>query len=45
MDLTTWLELPVDYRALANRVYLAAPDENHMWVATDTGMILQWKTD
>jgi hypothetical protein len=35
-----WLEMDVDYRAVAQRALLAAPDEQHMWVATDTGMIL-----
>ena len=36
----TWLDMDVDYRAVATRAMLAAPDDLHMWVATDTGMIL-----
>ncbi len=36
-----WEEMAVDYRAVANLVYLAGPDAEHMWAATDTGMILK----
>jgi hypothetical protein len=32
--------MEVDYRAVAQRAVIAAPDEQHMWVATDTGVIL-----
>ena len=39
-DLKTWEEMPVDYRAVAQQASLAAPDRQHLWVATDTGMIL-----
>jgi photosystem II stability/assembly factor-like uncharacterized protein len=39
-NLKVWEEMPVDYRAEAQRAVLAAPDAEHMWVATDTGMIL-----
>jgi len=39
-NLKVWEEMPVDYRAVAQRATLAAPDEHHLWVATDTGMIL-----
>jgi photosystem II stability/assembly factor-like uncharacterized protein len=39
-DYTGWTEADVDYRATANRVILAAVDSTHMWMATDTGMIL-----
>lgn len=39
-DLVQWEEIPVDYRAEAHRCYLSAPDPSHVWVATDTGMIL-----
>ena len=35
-----WLEMDVDYRAVGQRAILAAPDARHVWVATDTGMIL-----
>jgi len=39
-NLKLWLEMDVDYRAVAQRAILAAPDARHIWVATDTGMIL-----
>jgi hypothetical protein len=39
-DLKAWQEMEVDYRAVAQRAVIAAPDERHMWVATDTGAIL-----
>ncbi|MBI3698155.1 MAG: hypothetical protein HY238_25385 [Acidobacteria bacterium] len=35
-----WTEMEVDYRAEARSARLAATDESHAWVATDTGMIL-----
>lgn len=40
-DLSVWTEMPVDYKAVANRVLLAVVDEQNMWVATDNGMILK----
>ena len=40
-DYTGWSEAEVDYRATANRVILSAVDPTHMWIATDTGMILK----
>jgi hypothetical protein len=40
-DYKTWLAMPVDYRATANRVTLAAPDDRDVWMATDSGMILK----
>jgi hypothetical protein len=40
-DLENWTEMPVDYRAVAHRAMIAGPDENHLWIATDTGMILR----
>jgi hypothetical protein len=39
-NLKVWEEMDVDYRAVAQRASLAAPDADHLWVATDTGMIL-----
>ena len=36
-----WLEIPVDYRAVATKPVIAAADPSHIWVATDTGMILK----
>ena len=40
-DLKTWTEMNVDYRAVASSVMLAGPDPEHVWAATDTGMILK----
>jgi photosystem II stability/assembly factor-like uncharacterized protein len=42
-DFLTWEDMPVDYRAVANRVVLAAPDSKNMWLATDAGMILKYQ--
>jgi hypothetical protein len=39
-DLTNWTPIPVDYRAEATEAILAASDDSHLWMATDTGMIL-----
>ena len=39
-NLKAWMEMNVDYRAVAERAIIAAPDPQHVWVATDTGMIL-----
>jgi len=39
-NLDQWQEVPVDYRAVAGTVVLAGPDPDHLWAATDTGMIL-----
>jgi photosystem II stability/assembly factor-like uncharacterized protein len=39
-DLKTWTPMPVDYRAEATATILAASDDKHLWMATDTGMIL-----
>ena len=41
-DLSAWTEMEVDYRAVAQRAVIAAPDSRHMWVATDTGAILKF---
>ncbi len=40
-DYKAWAELQVDYRATAYRATLAVVDEEHMWMATDNGMILK----
>ena len=40
-DPNGWAEMDIDYRAVASRAYMAAPDANNLWVATDTGMILK----
>jgi photosystem II stability/assembly factor-like uncharacterized protein len=39
-DFETWTEMAVDYKAVARSVVIAGPDGEHLWVATDTGMIL-----
>ena len=39
-DLFSWEEMKVNYKAVARNVLLAGPDGEHMWAATDTGMIL-----
>jgi hypothetical protein len=40
-NLKVWKEMDVDYRALAQRAVIAAPDAQNVWVATDTGAILK----
>jgi hypothetical protein len=40
-DLIEWTGMNVDYRAVASSVMLAGPDADHVWAATDTGMILR----
>ena len=40
-SLETWVEDKVDYRAVAMHPVIAAADSNHVWIATDTGMILK----
>ena len=42
-DFSTWTDMPVDYKAVARSVVMAGPDADHVWVATDTGMILHLK--
>jgi hypothetical protein len=44
-DLETWREIPVDYRAVAHRAIIAGPDQDHVWIATDTGIILNLVTE
>jgi len=39
-NMKVWEEMDVDYRAVAQRAIISAPDAQHMWVATDTGAIL-----
>jgi hypothetical protein len=39
-DFEVWTEMDVDYKAVARTLVMAGPDANHMWAATDTGMIL-----
>jgi len=40
-DLRQWRETEVDYRASGNRAVLASAGRDHVWVATNTGMILK----
>jgi hypothetical protein len=40
-DLMSWQKMDIDYKAIAGSVKLAGPDADHLWAATDTGMILQ----
>ncbi|HUS05753.1 MAG TPA: YCF48-related protein [Bryobacteraceae bacterium] len=40
-DLEHWTGIPVDYRALASRAFVAAAGPRDVWVATDAGMILK----
>jgi len=40
-NLKDWVEIPVDYRAVAQSLVLAGPYADHLWAATDTGMILR----
>ena len=40
-DLAKWETIPVDYRAEALRTFLAAPDNDNIWMATNSGMILK----
>jgi hypothetical protein len=39
-DFADWKEMDVDYKANARSLIMAGPDAEHLWVATDTGMIL-----
>jgi hypothetical protein len=39
-DAENWTEMTVDYRAVAHRAMIAGPDPEHVWIATDTGLIL-----
>jgi photosystem II stability/assembly factor-like uncharacterized protein len=42
-DLAKWDPMEVDYRAEALQTFLAAPDDENIWLATNTGMILKLK--
>ncbi len=41
VDLKTWEEMDVDYRAVARSVTLAGAPDGTFWAATDTGIILK----
>lgn len=40
-DFANWTPIPVDYHTEATSTMLAASDDDHLWMATDTGMILK----
>ncbi len=40
-DLQNWTEMTVDYRAVAHSALITGPDAKHVWIGTDTGMILK----
>jgi len=40
-NLKDWTEMEVDYKAVARSVVMAGTDADHLWAATDTGMILR----
>ena len=40
-DRKSWEEMPVDYRAVAQRALFAAADDTNLWLATDNGMVLK----
>lgn len=40
-SLNTWIDMDIDYRAVAQRAILSGKDARQLWVATDTGMILK----
>ncbi|MEO8596120.1 MAG: hypothetical protein ABI759_22565 [Candidatus Solibacter sp.] len=42
-DRRTWSQMPVDYRAVAQRATLSGVGEDDLWLATDNGMILKLK--
>jgi hypothetical protein len=44
-NLEEWSEMKVDYRAVAHSAMIAGPDEDHLWIATDTGMVLKLVTE
>jgi hypothetical protein len=40
IDYENWTDMEVDARAVAHKAMIAGPDENSLWIATDTGSIL-----
>lgn len=40
-DYENWEPIPVDYRTEATATMLASAGDDHLWMATDTGMILK----
>ena len=42
LDMHTWTEMDISYKAFGGNASLAIVNENNAWIATDTGMILHW---
>lgn len=42
LDLSTWTEMKVSYKAFAGNAMFAIVDQSNAWLATDTGMILHY---
>ena len=40
-EMDRWLEIPVDYRAVASRATLAASPDGSIWLVTTSGMIMK----
>ncbi|MGH9614546.1 MAG: YCF48-related protein [Bryobacteraceae bacterium] len=40
-NITDWTDIDIDYRAVARSATFSAADADHVWLATDTGMILK----
>jgi hypothetical protein len=42
LNLTDWTEVEVSYKAFGGNAILAVADEQHAWIATDSGMVLNY---
>ena len=42
LDLSTWTEMDVSYKAFGGNAIFAIVDEANAWIATDAGMILRY---
>jgi hypothetical protein len=42
LDMQTWTEMDVSYKAFGGNAIFAIVNEENAWLATDTGMILRW---
>ena len=42
LDLSTWTEMDVSYKAFGGNAMFAIVNESNAWIATDTGMILKY---
>ena len=43
LDLSTWTEMDVSYKAFGGNAMFAIVDESNAWIATDAGMILRYE--